>query len=65
MGILLHLSFLVARTRWWMLPIFVALSFSVSGRLVHRKILVRVLIVGLGLANFLEGPILCDWLLSG
>lgn len=63
MDLPLHLAFVLARNRWWLLPIFLILPFLVAGTSGRWKVVAWTLIVGLGVGNFLVGPLLCDWLL--
>ena len=63
MDVLLHVALLLARNRLWLLPGFLVLAFFVAGAPGRRRIDARSLIAGLGLANFLGGPLLCGWLL--
>ncbi len=63
MDLLLHLAALLARNRLWLLPGFIVLAFVVPGMVNRRKLAAGSLIVGLGLAIFLGGPLVCGWLL--
>ncbi len=63
MDLLLHLAGLFARNRWWVSPGFLPLAFFVPSLPGHRKLMVQILVVGLGVGNFLGGPLLCGWLL--
>ncbi len=64
MSLPLHLVALLARERFWLVPVFVILLVLVPGGRGARTVAGRLLVAALGAGNLLGGPLLSGWLLA-